>query len=214
MPHAIYQAFFEHPALIVQMVKREVFIRYRGSFLGLFWSFLNPLLMLALYSFVFTVVFTPRWEQALTSQSQYVLILFCGLTFHGFLAEILQRSPMVIVSNTNFVKKVMFPLEILPLIVTGSALFHLAITSTVLFLCAVVVNHSLPWTLVYFPLLLLPFTLLACGISWLLAALGVYLRDISQVMGLITSVLLFMSPILFPRQPCLRDFSHFCTSTH
>jgi len=209
MPKALYQAFFEHPALIAQMVKREVALRYRGSILGLFWSFLNPLLMLALYSFVFTVVFTPRWEQALTSQAQYVLILFCGLTFHSFIAEILQRSPTAIVSNTNFVKKVQFPLQILPVVVTGSALFHLAIGSSVLFLCALLVNHNLPWTVVFFPVVLLPFAMLACGIAWLLAALGVYLRDISQIMGLVTSILLFMSPILFPTSALPPQFRPF-----
>jgi lipopolysaccharide transport system permease protein len=206
MSNSMFQAFSHHPALIAQMVKREVFLRYRGSVLGLFWSFLNPLLMLGLYSFVFTVVFKPRWEQALTSQAEYVLILFCGLTFHSFLAEILQRSPMAIVSNTNFVKKVMFPLEILPLIVIGSALFHLAISSGVLFLFALFVNHSLPWTVVFFPVVLLPFALLTCGVAWLLASLGVYLRDVSQIMGLVTSVLLFMSPILFPTSALPEQF--------
>lgn len=184
--------------LIRQLVRRDVTGRYRGSFFGLLWSFFNPLLMLAIYSFVFTVVFQVRWGQETGDKSQYAVILFAGLMLHGFLAEVLSRAPVTVTHNPNFVKKVVFPLEILVPAMVGSALFHLAISLGVLLLTYLALYHTLHWTLIFLPLILLPFIVLMMGISWLLASLGVFLRDISQITPVLSTVLLFLSPVLFP----------------
>lgn len=206
MSHAIYpssplaciKALKARLPLIKQLVRRDVSGRYRGSFFGILWSFFNPLLMLSIYSFVFTVVFKVKWEQGTGEKGQYAVILFSGLALHAFFTECLSRAPAAITSNPNFVKKVVFPLEVLAPTVVGSALFHLAISMGALLLVYVTVFHSLQWTLIFLPLVLAPFILLTIGIAWLLASLGVFLRDISQMIGALSTVLLFMSPILFP----------------
>lgn len=185
-------------SLIKQLIRRDVAGRYRGSLFGMLWSFFNPLLMLAIYSFVFTVIFQVRWGQGTGAKGQYAVVLFAGLALHAFFVECLNRSPVAITGNPNFVKKVVFPLEILVPTVVGSALFHFAISIGVLLMAYIIVFHTLQWTLVFLPLVLLPFILLSIGLSWFLASLGVYFRDVSQIIGVLATVLLFMSPILFP----------------
>jgi lipopolysaccharide transport system permease protein len=181
------------------MAWREVVGRYKGSVFGLFWSFINPVLMLAVYTFVFSVVFKAKWgvggEESNTS---FALILFVGLIVHGLLAEVLNRSPNLILSNVNYVKKVVFPLEILSVINLAAAFFHSLISLVVLLIASVVINGYLPWTIVFIPVVLLPLATLVMGLSWMLASLGVFIRDIGQTIGIITTVMLFMSPIFFP----------------
>jgi len=185
--------------LIARLIKRDVLGRYKGSLLGLAWSFVTPIIMLVIYTFVFTVVFNARWGVGgEESKSVFALQLFAGLIVHGILAEVLTRSPGLILLNTNYVKKVVFPLAILPVIPLGSALFHAAISSLVLIVAQLLVVGSLPWTFWMLPIVLLPLIVLAMGISWLLASLGVFLRDIGQTMGLIATMLLFLSPIFYP----------------
>ncbi len=185
--------------LIVQMSKREVVGRYRGSVMGMAWSFFNPVLMLAVYTFVFSVVFKARWGvESEASKASFAILLFVGMIVHGLFAECANRAPGLILTNVNYVKKVVFPLEILPWVVMGSALFHAAISLFVLLVAQLILNHSLPWTVVFFPLVLLPLLLATMGTTWFLAAIGVYLRDVSQTIGIFTTVLLFMSPIFYP----------------
>ncbi|MDQ3160866.1 MAG: ABC transporter permease, partial [Pseudomonadota bacterium] len=167
--------------LIGQMAKREIVGRYRGSFIGLAWSFFNPLLMLLIYSFVFSVVFKARWGvEGHDSKADFAIILFVGLLVHGMFAESVNRSPSLILSNVSYVKKVVFPLEILPWVAVASALFHTAISTVVLILVQLVVNHHLPWTATLFPFVLIPLVFTTIGFSYFLSALGVYLRDIGQ----------------------------------
>lgn len=185
--------------LIVQMSKREVVGRYRGSVMGMAWSFFNPVLMLAVYTFVFSVVFQTRWGVAgEASKTSFAILLFVGMIVHGLFAECANRAPSLILGNVNYVKKVVFPLEILPWVAMGSALFHAAISLLVLLVAQLVFHQSLPWTVVLFPLVLLPLLLATMGAAWFLAAIGVYLRDVSQTIGIITTVLLFLSPIFYP----------------
>lgn len=185
--------------LILQMSKREVVGRYRGSVMGMAWSFFNPVLMLAVYTFVFSVVFQTRWGiEGEASKTSFAILLFVGMIVHGLFAECANRAPSLILGNVNYVKKVVFPLEILPWVAMGSALFHAAISLLVLLVAQLIFHQSLPWTVVLFPLVLLPLLLATMGAAWFLAAIGVYLRDVSQTIGIITTVLLFLSPIFYP----------------
>lgn len=185
--------------LISQLTKREVVGRYKGSVMGLLWSFLNPLFMLFVFTFVFSVVFKARWGiGAEETKTQFAVVLFAGLIVHGLFAEVLNRAPNLILSNVSYVKKVLFPLEILPGIAMGAALFHSFVSLVVLLVAFTLFNGYLQWTAVFMPLVLLPLVILTLGIAWLLASLGVFLRDVSQTIGIVTMVMLFLSPVFYP----------------
>lgn len=185
--------------LIIQMTKREIIGRYRGSVMGLAWSFFNPVLMLVVYTFVFSVVFKARWGAGLEeSKTDFAIILFVGMIVHGLFAECVNRAPALILSNVNYVKKVIFPLETLPLIAMGAALFHTLISLAVLLLAMLLLGVNWSWTLILFPLVILPLLIATMGVAWFLAALGVYVRDIAQMTGMFTTVLMFVSPVFYP----------------
>lgn len=185
--------------LIAQMTKREVIGRYRGSLLGLTWSFFNPVFMLSVYTFVFSVVFKARWNAGVEeSKSQFAIILFSGMLVHALFAEVLNKAPGLITSNVNYVKKVVFPLEILPAIAVGTALFHGLISMLVLLVAFVIFNGYLPWTVVFAPMVLFPLVLLTLGLAWVLSSLGVFIRDVGQAISIITTVLMFLAPVFFP----------------
>jgi lipopolysaccharide transport system permease protein len=202
-------SFWRYRELIVQMAKREVIGRYRGSIMGLLWSFFNPLLLLLIYTFVFGFIFKTRWGINTDNKTEFAILLFAGLIIYNLLAECLNRAPNLILSNTNYVKKVVFPLEILPWVTLGSALFHMLISIVILLLFFIIINHAIPWTAFYFPLVLLPFIFFIMGAMWFLAALGVFIRDISQIMGIITTGLLFMSPIFYPVTMLPAAYQHY-----
>lgn len=173
--------------------------RYKGSVMGLAWSFFNPVLMLTVYTFVFSVVFKARWgTDGDDSKTQFAVALFVGLMMHGLFSEVLNRAPSLILANTNYVKKVVFPLEILPVIATGAALFHTLVSLCVLLTAFLLFNGYLHWTVVFFPLVLLPLVVLTLGIAWVLTALGVFLRDVGQTIGIVTMVFMFLSPVFYP----------------
>jgi lipopolysaccharide transport system permease protein len=182
------------------MTRREVAGLYKGSVLGLAWSFFNPVFMLTVYTFVFSEVFKARWggSGADESKTQFAVVLFVGLIVQGLFAEVLNRAPSLILSNFNYVKKVVFPIEILPVISMGTALFHCLVSLVVLLVACVIFNGCLPWTIVFIPFVLLPLIVLSIGFSWMLASLGVFLRDVGQTIGIITTVLMFLSPVFYP----------------
>lgn len=180
------------------MIRREVAGRYRGSLIGLAWSFLNPLLMLAVYTFVFGSVFKAKWGVAQESTSGFALVLFSGMIVHGLMAECLTRAPTLILDNVSYVKKVVFPLEILPWVMVGSAVFHTLVSLLILITANLLMFGRLSWTLSLLPVVLLPFLLFLMGLVWFLASLGVYLRDIRQVMGVLTTMLMFLAPVFYP----------------
>ena len=198
--------FLKHRNLIRQLTWREVVGRYKGQSAGLFWSLLNPVLMLAVYTFVFSVVFQARWGTREQNKFEFALVLFIGMMIHGLLAEVLTRSSTVIASNSNFVKKVVFPLEILPMVLLGSACFHLLASLTVLLAGVALVHGAVPWTAVLFPVVLFPFLVLALGIGWIVATLGVYIKDTSQIATLLSTVMLFMAPVFYPIEALPKDF--------
>jgi len=166
--------------------------------MGLTWSFFNPLIMLTVYTFVFSVVFKARWSVAGEDKINFAIILFVGLIAYNLFAECINRAPGLILSNSNYVKKVVFPLEVLPSVALGSALFHAAVSLTVLLAAQLIINQRLPWTVVIFPVILLPLLLATMGFAWVLSALGVYVRDIGQVTTIFTTILMFLSPLFYP----------------
>jgi len=179
------------------MTKREVVGRYKGSVMGLAWSFFNPVFMLVVYTFVFSVIFKSRWGGD-ESRTLFALVLFVGMIVLGLFSEVVNRAPSIILANVNYVKKVVFPIEVLPVIAMGAALFHALISLSVLLIAFLLFNGFLHWTVIFTPLILLPLVIMTLGISWMLAAIGVFLRDVSQTIGLITTVLMFLSPVFYP----------------
>jgi lipopolysaccharide transport system permease protein len=197
---ALGRSLYRNRQLIVQMTKREVLGRYKGSAMGLAWSFFNPVFMLIVYTFVFSEIFRSRWGGigGDDSKTQFALILFVGMIILGLFSEVLNRAPALILSNANYVKKVVFPLEALPVIAMGTALFHGLISLGVLVAAFALFNGYLHWTVVFTPIVLLPLVILTTGLAWMLAALGVYLRDVGQTISIITTVLMFLSPVFYP----------------
>lgn len=176
---------------------REVLGRYRGSALGILWSFFNPVFMLLVYTFFFTIVFKSRWGGGGESKSEFALILFVGLIIFNLFSECITRAPTIILTNSNYVKKVIFPLEILPIVNLGAACFHMTISFLVWLTFYLSIIGNPPLTVLLLPVILFPLLLLILGMSWLLASLGVYLRDVSQVTGLVITALMFLSPIFY-----------------
>lgn len=195
---ALFNSFWLNRPLIFQMIRREVVGRYRGSVLGVVWSFFNPLFMLLVYTFVFSVIFKARWGGVDESKVEFAVVLFAGMIVHSLFAEVLNRAPTLIQNNTNYVKRVVFPLEILSIVSLGSALFHTAISLIVLLMVIVWFNGFIPLTALLIPLVWFPLILAALGFGWFLASLGVFLRDVGQVIGILTTVLMFLAPIFYP----------------
>ena len=198
-PTAIFRSILKYRGLIFKIARMDVVSRYRGSFLGLGWSLFNPLLLLSVYTFVFSYVFKARWgEGASNSTGDFALILFVGLLIHAFFAEILSRAPALILNNANFVKKVVFPLEVLPVANLLTAVFHMLTSIVVLLVAFLLFNGWIPWTALLTPFVILPLAMMLLGFSWLLASLGVFVRDVGQTIGILTTVTLFMSPVFYP----------------
>ena len=195
--------------LLRRMTWREISSRYRESVLGTVWAAINPLLMLAIYTFVFGYMLKTHWPGLGESKLLFALTLFTGLIVNTLFAETINRCTTVIAENANYVKKVVFPLEMLPLVVLGSSLFHAAVSFGILILANAIVGTGLHWTMLLLPVVIVPIVLATAGIAWLLASLGVYLRDASQVVGFLTAFLMFLSPIFYPLQsfpPAMRHW--------
>lgn len=197
-PLALVRSFLRHRNLAFKVAKMDVVSRYKGSFLGLGWSFFNPLLMLVVYTFVFSYVFNARWGGSATgSRTEFAVILFSGLLLHGFFAEILNRSPSLIANNKNYVKKVVFPLETLVMSALMAAAFHMAVSLAVLISALYLMNGFVLWTAIFLPLVILPLMAIGLGFGWMIASLGVYVRDVEQTIGILTTILLFLSPVFY-----------------
>ena len=192
--------FFRRLSLFIQLTRRDIEARYRGSALGIVWSMLTPLMMLAVYTLVFGTVFKSRWAGSddHASASQFAVILFAGLIVFQLFSDVILRAPTIIIANANLVKRVVFPLELLLPVVFGSALFHASISFLILLPFIFLVFGELHPTLVYLPLVLAPLAVLCLGIGWFLASIGTFIRDIGQIVGTMTTALLFLAPIFFP----------------
>lgn len=197
-PFAALRSVTKHRRLILEMIRRDVIGRYRGSVMGLLWSFFTPVLMLIVYTFVFSVVFKARWAGGTDSKTEFAIVLFVGLMVFNLFSECISRAPSLVLSNPNYVKKVIFPLEILPVVSLGSASFHFLVNILVWLSFYLVIFGIPPLGALWLPVAVLPLAILSTGLSWFLASLGVFLRDVGQVIGVITTILMFMSPIFYP----------------
>jgi len=204
-PWTIFSTLGRHRALIWQMARREVIGRYRGSTLGVVWSFITPLLMLAVYTYAFGGILRVNAPPATTAPStdaalsapDFAAFIFAGLIVHLLFADCLIRSPTLILSNPSYVKKVVFPLEILPWVALGAALFHAVVSLTILLAASAVFHHGLPWTIIFAPLPIACLCLMIVGISWFLSSIGVFLRDTSHTISIATWMLMFVSPVFY-----------------
>ena len=198
-PIALVMDLWRHRSLLWQFTLRNVELRHKGSHLGLVWSFLNPLLMLAMYVLVFGFIFRGRFHPLHEeSRMEYALVMFLGLAIYHFVAEVVGISPMLITGNPNFVKKVVFPLEILPVSSVGAALFHFMITLALVFIGSVLAGLHLTAGVLWLPVILVPLVAIAVGSSLLLSALGVFWRDISQLAQFLVLGLMFASAVFYP----------------
>lgn len=197
-PHRVFAYLWQHRSLIYRLTRREVEGRYRGSLLGLAWSFITPVLMIVVFTFVFSIVFKVRWDVEIGGKSEFALILFAGLVVFQFFADCIGRAPGLMLENVSYIKKVVFPLEALGWVAVGGALFNVMVNLAVLLVAHVVLIGVPPWTVILVPLVFLPFAIMLVGGVWLLAALGVYVRDLRQVIGVLVTLLMFVSPIFYP----------------
>ncbi len=195
--HSGILSLYANRNLLRSLVIRDIETRYRGTILGFLWAIVYPLMMLAVYALVFGGVYSARWESG-GDMKDFVLMLYCGLIVHSVFSETLTRSPSAILSNPSYVKKVVFPLELLPFTQLASALFNALVGLSLLCLFLLVQHHAIPLTVLFVPVVLLPLLVLTAGLAWFLAALGVFFRDVGQMIGVAMSVLLFLSPIFYP----------------
>lgn len=193
------RSLYTYRNLVLQLVKRDIASRYQGAFLGVTWSLIFPLLTLAVYGFVFGVVLQPRWPNV-DGPIQFTLILFSGLLIFNFFSECVARAPLLLVSNANFVKKVVFPIDVLIWVPIATALFHLGLGLLAWFVLNLAVGGGVSWSFVLFPLTIMPLVFLVAGLTWFLAALGVFVRDVAQVIGVSMQLLLYLGPIIYPRE--------------
>jgi lipopolysaccharide transport system permease protein len=188
--------FSTHTDLVLQIARRNIYSRYKGSTLGIFWSLLNPLFLLAVYTLIFGFAFKTKWGGG--SLASYPVILFSGLIFHFFLIELLMSSTQLISSNSNYVKKVVFPLEVLVLSNFIAQLFNLLIGAVLLLVAVIITGESFVRSVLALLIVLPPFLILTLGLSYIFSALGTYVKDITHVVNLASTMFLFVSPILFP----------------
>lgn len=179
-----------------QMVRRDIAQRYRGSVGGLFWAMVQPLLMLMVYTLVFGSVLKVKWP-GVDGTLDYALILFIGLVPYMFVSESLSRAPALIVGSANLVKKVVFPLHVLPIMSVSTAALHALIALIVWTAFFAFVKGVIPWLAIVLPVMWLPLIIATLGVSWAFAALGTYFRDLIHAIGPITLALMFLSPIFY-----------------
>jgi len=197
-PFLLIRKLYKHRALLMQFTKREVEMEYRGSLLGILWSLLNPLFLLTVYTLVFGFIFGASFsESERSSRLDFALGLFIGLTFLRFLTDAITASPKLILGNSNYVTKVVFPLEIFPVVQTLNGLIHMGIAFIPLLIGLLVVHQGIPFTAPLGLLLVIPITLITLGAAWMLASLGVFIRDINGLTVPVSMLLMYGSAIFY-----------------
>lgn len=197
-PFSWLTSAWKNRVLLLRLTRREIETRYRGSFLGVLWSLVVPIALLAVYTFVFSMVFEARWQSTVNNRGNFALVLFSGLIVFNLFAECLNRAPSLMLQNVSYIKKVVFPLEILPWVTLFAALFNAVVSFAVLLIGYVLLIGIPPVTALLIPILLIPFLFLTLGLSLFLASIGVFIRDLQHVIGVITMMLMFLTPIFFP----------------
>jgi len=192
------RSLIAHHDLVLRLAGREVTQRFRGSMLGMVWAVLTPLLTAAVFTLVFTGIFPARWPRGSGSGFDFALILLVGLAIYNLFAEVISRAPHFVVGNASYVTKVVFPLEILPAVAILSGLVNLGVSIGVVLVGHLLLHGTLSWTAVFLPVVLLPFLIFLLGAALLVAAVGVFIRDISLVIAPVISMMMFLTPIFFP----------------
>lgn len=203
-PARVIGLLLRHRDLILQFARREILERHHGAALGVLWNVVNPILSLLVYTFVFGVVMGVTWPEQLVdgkashAAMPFALILFCGQTIFHVFAESVNRAPMLVISRRSFVRKVVFPLEILSVSAVLSTLVYLVIGVVLTVIAALVFTGTVSTTLYLFPLVAVPLYLLCLGLSWFLSSLGVFLQDIRHMVTVVTGLLMFCSGVFYP----------------
>lgn len=204
------KTLYKNNYLLRQLVKKDIQQRYQGSVLGMLWSFIVPILMLVIYTFVFSEVFQAKWDINTEDKYQFALVLFCGLTAFNMVGEVMNRSTVLIVSNTNYVKKVIFPLEILPVVTVFSALFNAIISFLILIVAQLIIYHTVSSTIYLIFLAMIPLIILCTGLGLFISAISVYLKDVGNIVSVLVTVLMYMSPVFFPLTSVPESFRGVC----
>lgn len=197
-PWSLFRSLAQHRDLILRLVGRETTQRFRGSVLGVAWAVLTPLLMAAVFTLVFTGIFPARWPRGEGGAFDFALLFLTGFAVYTFFSEAVGRAAGLVVGNPSYVTKVVFPLEVLPAVTVVSAMVNLGITLAIVAVGHLLLHGFLHWTAIFLPVVLLPFVVFLLGTVTLIAAAGVFIRDIGLVIGPVTSLLLFLSPVFFP----------------
>ncbi|AUB84545.1 ABC transporter permease [Candidatus Thiodictyon syntrophicum] len=197
-PQHVFTSLTDNAGLIVQLARREIAARYRGSVLGVAWSFVTPMLMLAIYTFVFSVVFQTRWATPMNSRFEFALVLFAGLIVFALFSECVSRAPSLMAENPSYIKRIVFPLEALAWVSLASALFNAAVSFGILLVAYVLIAGLPPLTVLWLPVVLMPLVLMTLGLVWFLSSTGLFIRDIRQFVGIVVPVLMFASPLFYP----------------
>jgi lipopolysaccharide transport system permease protein len=198
LPWAFIAAGFAHRRLILQLARRKIAARYRGSLLGGLWAVIHPVMMLGIYTFVFSFVLRARATLTSGSQGDFALFLFSGMIVYTIFSECVNDAPSLVLSNRGYIKHLLFPVEVLSWVSVVSAMFNFLVGFVILMVFAYVLNGPPPATALFAPLLLVPVVLLTLGLSWLLSSLGTFLQDLSQGINVATTALFFLSPIFYP----------------
>jgi lipopolysaccharide transport system permease protein len=197
---AVWKPLWQLPGrfeLILSLARRDLLARYRGSALGILWAILTPIVMIAIFTFIFAGIFGARFG-ARGSSWDYALYLFCGLLPWTMFQETVQRSSTTIVEHTNLVKRVVFPLETLPVAQALSALGNQLFGTVALLLATALIHRELHLTVLWLPVLLVPQLVGTFGAAWLVASLGVFFRDIAQGITLVLMAWMYLTPIIYP----------------
>ena len=185
-----------HHGLFIELTRREFSSRYQASFGGIFWSFAQPLFLLTIYTVAFGVILKARWGFA-GGTLDYAFMLFAGLIVFNAFSEVLNKSSTLILSNSNFVKKLIFPIELLPAVTTAVALIHAVIGVAIWVVCYAIFIGTPKLALMMIPSIFICMVPLLLGFSWLIASIGVFIRDSSHIVGMLTHALLFLTPIFY-----------------
>lgn len=201
---------WQYRDLIMQLTRQEVISRYKGSFIGLGWAVIHPLLMLSVYTYVFSILFAARWHQEPGDfNTPFVLILFIGLITFQLFSEVINAAPSLVLNHVNYVKKVVFPLEILIIIKCLGTLINALFSLSAFILVFLMLMQFLHWTILLLPIVWLPMIFFTLGCGYFVSSLGVFIRDLNSSVSILTTMLLFMTPVFYSNHAVPEKFRFF-----
>ncbi|MCP5043881.1 MAG: ABC transporter permease [bacterium] len=197
-PFAFLESGYRHRALISRLAWRRLQTRYRGSVMGAVWLFLQPILLLGIYTLVFSLLFEARWGQTLAGRGEFGLFLFSGVLLYSIFSECVNEAPGLMLKHEPYIVQIRFPIEILPWVSLASSLYLFFFGSAVLLVFHLLVLGVPPASWLILPVVLVPIALFTLGVTWFVSSVGVYFRDLSQLTVMFTTALLFLSPVFYP----------------